>query len=123
MFCAEGLFPYEIGGFQFSNGKVWARIMARELETNRSGKASLFNPGKNGNYAIGGAKASTGRSPCCHRVSTSLAPCSPCSLTSRAVIFCSGATLALSFPLNVARPDIDLALDVLDQALAAQARA
>jgi phospholipase/lecithinase/hemolysin len=53
-------FPYEIGGFQFSNGKTWPRIFARRLETNRSGKASLFNPGKNGNYAIGGAKASTG---------------------------------------------------------------
>lgn len=53
-------FPYEIGGFQFSNGKVWARIFAGKLETNRSGKASLFNPGRNGNYAIGGAKASTG---------------------------------------------------------------
>ena len=53
-------FPYEIGGFQFSNGKVWPRIFARELQTNRSGKASLFDPGKNGNYAIGGARASTG---------------------------------------------------------------
>ena len=55
-------FPYEIGGFQFSNGKTWPRIFARKLETNRSGKASLFNPGRNGNYAIGGAKASTGLS-------------------------------------------------------------
>lgn len=53
-------YPYDIGGFQFSNGKTWPRIFARKLETNRSGKASLFNPGKNGNYAIGGAKASTG---------------------------------------------------------------
>ena len=53
-------FPYEIRDFQFSNGLVWTRIMARRLETGRSGRASLYNPGKNGNYAIGGAKASTG---------------------------------------------------------------
>ena len=52
--------PYESRGFQFSNGKVWASRFARHLQTRRSGKASLFNPGKNGNYAFGGARARTG---------------------------------------------------------------
>lgn len=49
--------PYAIGGHHFSNGKTWAERLAQELEHNRGGKPSLKNPGKNGNYAFGGARA------------------------------------------------------------------
>lgn len=49
--------PYAIGGFQFSNGKTWAQVFARELENNRDGSAALVNPGKFTNYAFGGARA------------------------------------------------------------------
>ena len=47
--------PYAIGGHHFSNGKTWAERLAQELRDNNGGKASLQNPGKNGNYAFGGA--------------------------------------------------------------------
>ena len=50
-------FPYDIRGFQFSNGKTWARVFAKALETGRSGKASLKKPRRFTNYAYGGARA------------------------------------------------------------------
>ena len=50
-------FPYDIRGFQFSNGKTWARIFANALETGRSGKASLKKARRFTNYAYGGARA------------------------------------------------------------------
>ncbi len=52
--------PYAIGGHHFSNGKTWAERFAQDLKMNSSGKASLANPGKNGNYAFGGARARSG---------------------------------------------------------------
>jgi len=52
--------PYEMGGYQFSNGKTWAQHFARQLRLNRSGNAALFEPGKNGNYAFGGARVRNG---------------------------------------------------------------
>lgn len=52
--------PYAIGGHHFSNGKTWAERFAQSLNDNAGGKASLDNPGKNGNYAFGGARARTG---------------------------------------------------------------
>lgn len=56
--------PYTIGGHQFSNGKTWAQRFARNLSLNNSGKAALDSPGKNGNYAFGGARArGAGTSP------------------------------------------------------------
>jgi phospholipase/lecithinase/hemolysin len=50
-------YPYDIRGFQFSNGKTWARIFAKALETRDSGKASLKEPRRYTNYAYGGARA------------------------------------------------------------------
>lgn len=52
--------PYAIGGHHFSNGKTWAERLAQGLNYNTGGKASLHNPGKNGNYAFGGARARSG---------------------------------------------------------------
>jgi len=52
--------PYAIGGHHFSNGKTWAERLAQNLHDNNGGKASLQNPGKNGNYAFGGARARSG---------------------------------------------------------------
>jgi len=52
--------PYAIGGHHFSNGKTWAERLARNLHDNSGGTASLQNPGKNGNYAFGGARARSG---------------------------------------------------------------
>jgi len=52
--------PYAIGGHHFSNGKTWAERLAQNLNDNSGGKASLQNPGKNGNYAFGGARARSG---------------------------------------------------------------
>lgn len=49
--------PYAIGGHHFSNGKTWAERLAQDLQDNKGGKASLSSPGKNGNYAHGGARA------------------------------------------------------------------
>jgi outer membrane lipase/esterase len=49
--------PYAIGGHHFSNGKTWAERLSQDLQSNSSGKASLAGPGKNGNYAFGGARA------------------------------------------------------------------
>ena len=49
--------PYDIGGYQFSNGKTWAQHFARHMQTNYSGNAALFEPGHNGNFAFGGARA------------------------------------------------------------------
>lgn len=61
--------PYDIGGHHFSNGKTWAEHFAKEIEgkkgkkskkskkSTHGGKPSLQNPGKNGNYAFGGARA------------------------------------------------------------------
>jgi len=50
-------YPYAIGGHHFSNGKTWAERFAQSLSLNNSGKPSLGNSGKNGNYAFGGARA------------------------------------------------------------------
>lgn len=52
--------PYAIGGHHFSNGKTWAERLAQNLNDTSGGKASLQNPGKNGNYAFGGARARSG---------------------------------------------------------------
>lgn len=52
--------PYAIGGQQFSNGKTWAQRFAQNLRLNSSGKPALTSPGKNGNYAFGGARARMG---------------------------------------------------------------
>lgn len=52
--------PYAIGGHHFSDGKTWAERLAQDLGANSSGKASLASPGKNGNYAFGGARARAG---------------------------------------------------------------
>jgi len=52
--------PYAIGGHHFSNGKTWAERLAQDLNNNRGGKASLKGPGRNGNYAFGGARARSG---------------------------------------------------------------
>ncbi len=49
--------PYDFDGYQFSNGKTWTQWFARHLEQKRSGQASLFARGVNGNYAFGGARA------------------------------------------------------------------
>jgi len=49
--------PYAIGGHHFSNGKTWAERLAQDLQDNNGGKASLDSPGRNGNYAYGGARA------------------------------------------------------------------
>lgn len=48
--------PYAIGGHQFSNGKTWAQRFAQNMNLNKSGKAALKAPGKNGNYAFGGSR-------------------------------------------------------------------
>ncbi|HUV22092.1 MAG: SGNH/GDSL hydrolase family protein [Gammaproteobacteria bacterium] len=60
--------PYDIDGYQFSNGKTWAQWFARHLELKRSGQAALFAQGTNGNYAYGGARArnSEGAAPSSH---------------------------------------------------------
>jgi phospholipase/lecithinase/hemolysin len=52
--------PYAIGGHHFSNGRTWAERLAQNLNDISGGKASLQNPGKNGNYAFGGARARSG---------------------------------------------------------------
>jgi phospholipase/lecithinase/hemolysin len=52
--------PYAIGGHRFTNGKTWAERLAGELELEKGGKPSLKKPGKNGNYAFGGARARSG---------------------------------------------------------------
>lgn len=52
--------PYAIGGHHFSNGKTWAERLAQSLNDSSGGKASLQSPGKNGNYAFGGARARSG---------------------------------------------------------------
>ena len=49
-------FPYDIDGYQFSNGKTWAQWFARHMEMKRSGQAAIDDPGTNGNYALGGAR-------------------------------------------------------------------
>ncbi len=52
-------YPYAMGGHHYSNGKTWAERIAQELNDVSGGKASLANPGKNGNYAYGGARGRT----------------------------------------------------------------
>lgn len=52
--------PYAIGGHHFSNGKTWAERLAQNLNDTNGGKPSLKNPGQNGNYAYGGARARSG---------------------------------------------------------------
>lgn len=53
-------YPYAIGGHHFSNGKTWAEKFAQSVDDNSGGKASRDAPGKNGNYAHGGARARAG---------------------------------------------------------------
>jgi len=53
-------YPYAIGGHHFSNGKTWAEMLAQSLSDNNGGKASRDAPGRNGNYAHGGARARSG---------------------------------------------------------------
>jgi phospholipase/lecithinase/hemolysin len=50
-------YPYAIGGHHFSNGKTWAEGFSQGLQLNNGGKPSMSKPGKNGNYAFGGARA------------------------------------------------------------------
>ena len=52
-------YPYTIGGFHYSNGKTWAERFARAAGDVNGGKASRATPGKNGNYAHGGARGRT----------------------------------------------------------------
>ena len=52
--------PYAMGGHHFSNGKTWAERFAQSLKENNGGRASWDNPGRNGNYAHGGARARSG---------------------------------------------------------------
>ena len=54
--------PYAIGGHHFSNGKTWAERFAQNLNDTNGGKPSITGPGKNGNYAFGGARARSGSS-------------------------------------------------------------
>lgn len=49
-------YPYTIGGHHYSNGKTWVETFAKGLNDATGGKASRANPGKNGNYAHGGAR-------------------------------------------------------------------
>lgn len=49
-------FPYTIGGHHYSNGKTWAEQITKGLGDATGGKASRADPGKNGNYAHGGAR-------------------------------------------------------------------
>jgi len=49
-------FPYTIGGHHYSNGETWAEQFTKGLGDATGGKASRANPGKNGNYAHGGAR-------------------------------------------------------------------
>jgi phospholipase/lecithinase/hemolysin len=49
--------PYAIKGHQFSNGKTWAQNFAKKMHAKKAGKPVLKAPGKNGNYAFGGARA------------------------------------------------------------------
>lgn len=52
-------YPYTIGGFHYSNGKPWATRFAQLVGDVHGGKASRASPGKNGNYAHGGARGRT----------------------------------------------------------------
>ena len=49
-------YPYAMGGHHYSNGKTWVEHLAMGLNDPTGGQASLANPGKNGNYAYGGAR-------------------------------------------------------------------
>lgn len=49
-------YPYTIGGHHYSNGKTWAEQFTTGMGDATGGKASRANPGKNGNYAHGGAR-------------------------------------------------------------------
>lgn len=53
-------YPYAMGGHHFSNGKTWAERLVQDMQLNSAGKPSLAAPGKNGNYAFGGARARSG---------------------------------------------------------------
>ena len=63
-------YPYTMGGFHYSNGKTWAERFAQIAGDVDGGKASRSNPGKNGNYAHGGAR---GRNNAMHPSPDSLA--------------------------------------------------
>jgi phospholipase/lecithinase/hemolysin len=52
-------YPYTMGGFHYSNGKPWSMRFAQAVGDVSGGKASRANPGKNGNYAHGGARGRT----------------------------------------------------------------
>ncbi len=51
--------PYESKGgqFTFTSGKTWTQEFAHKMHAKKSGEAALQSPGKNGNYAFGGARA------------------------------------------------------------------
>ena len=49
-------YPYVIGGFHYSNGKTWAERFAQAVGDIDGGRASRALPGKNSNYAHGGAR-------------------------------------------------------------------
>jgi len=49
--------PYLVGGFRFSDGKVWAEYLARALDVTSSGKPALAWPGFFKNYAVGRSRA------------------------------------------------------------------
>ena len=49
-------YPYAMGGHHYSNGNTWAEHFAQGLKDSTGGHASRANPGKNGNYAHGGAR-------------------------------------------------------------------
>ncbi len=51
------IYPYNIGGFQFTNGRTWAQRFAREMGLRKSGKPALKRPGRYTNYAFGDARA------------------------------------------------------------------
>ena len=52
--------PYAIGGFHFSNGRIWVEQLAARLHDSRSGEPSLRRPGRFTNYASGGARSRSG---------------------------------------------------------------
>jgi len=49
-------YPYAMGGHHYSNGETWVEHLAKNLKDATGGQPSLANPGKNGNYAYGGAR-------------------------------------------------------------------
>jgi len=111
--------PYAMGGHHFSNGKTWAERLAKALRDPIGGKASLDDPGQNGNYAHGGARARSG--------SASSAPSSMQQVSQFLADFGSvpaDALVAIEFGGNDLRDalvagatDPDMAMEILQAAL------